>query len=72
MTEPGGGQAREGARDDQDYVLVDGVAPSVIGGAPEYHDPPTAPIPTDPPTGPIPVPGDQRKQSWVAKVFRRG
>lgn len=46
--------------------LVDGVAPSVIGGEepePEYHDPPTAPIPA---AEQMP---EEPKKSWFGRVF---
>lgn len=45
--------------------LVDGVAPSVIGGEapePEYRDPPTAPIPTA-------QQPEEPKKSWFGRVF---
>jgi len=67
-----GGRPARGEDDDRgvDHVLVDGVAPSVIGGdaaveyeSPTYRDPPTTPIPA----GAEP----ERRQSWLAKVFRR-
>ena len=62
MTDPGRGEDNRGV----DNFLVDGVAPSVIGGEPEpptYHDPPTAPIPTGT--------AEEPRQSWFAKVFRK-
>ena len=46
--------------------LVDGVAPSVIGGEapePEYRDPPTAPIPA---AAEAP---EEPKKSWFGRVF---
>lgn len=54
-----------------EHYLVDGVAPSVIGGEapagehepePEYRDPPTAPIPA------AQAP-EEAKKSWLGRVF---
>jgi hypothetical protein len=50
-----------------EHYLVDGVAPSVIGGEdpipePEYRDPPTAPIPA------AEAPAEPKK-SWFGRVF---
>ncbi|HEY0447902.1 hypothetical protein [Actinophytocola sp.] len=74
--------ARPAGHDDEhlpDHFLVDGVAPSVIGGAdgPDlaeddaryeheprpYRDPPTAPIPAQSPP--------EERKSWLGRMFGR-
>lgn len=84
MTDRWPGEGRAGNADDHpdEHYLVDGVAPSVIGGedgpdpAPgedgerHGHEPRAY---RDPPTAPIPVQGgEQRKPSWIGRMFGRG
>lgn len=74
---------REPDGDAVEHFLVDGVAPSVIGGGPpEPEEPDDAPRDRDyqapvsePPTAPIPVvrqprsDGEEKPKSWVARMF---
>lgn len=82
--------SRQNPEDDRspDHFLVDGVAPSVIGGGsgPDLDEVPPDPAGeyrprprSEPPTTPIPVQGNgpggdgaTGGRSWFAKVFRRG
>jgi hypothetical protein len=85
MTDSWPGERRAG--DTDEHFLVDGLAPSVIGGAdgpdPElgedyddeppraYHDPPTAPIPAQGTPRPAQGHVEERKPSWLGRMFGR-
>lgn len=76
-------QRGPGGHDDDhlpDQFLVDGVAPSVIGGGPDESPfeaaPDTEPLGRqrqEPPTSPIPALGQQqqeKRKSWLSRMFR--